>query len=484
MIKKKQKSTMNKIAIHISRVLIFIFSINCSAQVKHPNIVYVFADQWRAQATGYSGDRNARTPNLDKMASDGLNFVNAISCEASCTPYRASLMTGQYPTTHGLILNDLRLNPGAESLGKQFKGAGYNTAYIGKWHLDGPYREAFIPKERRQGFDYWKVMECTHDYLNSYYYENTPLKKEWEGYDAHAQAKDACAYIKKHAKDDKPFCLFLSWGPPHFPYKEVPQKYLDLYADKSKILLRPNVPENVKTTALDQLQGYYAHIAALDEAMGWILKTIKDQGIEENTIVVFTADHGDMLGSHGRYYKSVWYDEATCVPFLLKYPAIKGSKGKKISMPINTPDIMPTLLGLCNIPIPYEVEGNDFSKIITGKEKELDYSALIVSPTKNVAGFEFRGVRTKNFTYIKDLKGPLYLFDNVNDPYQMNNLVNKASFDSIQHEMEKRLSNALRVANDDFLPEYRYLDKFGIYLTPGGYPPFGENYPSLSDSLK
>ncbi|MDP4240968.1 MAG: DUF4976 domain-containing protein, partial [Bacteroidota bacterium] len=177
-----------------------------------------------------------------------------------------------------------------------------------------------------------------------------------------------------------------------------------------------------------------------------------------------------------------WYDEATCVPFLLRYPAIKGSEGRRITMPINTPDIMPTLLGLCNIPIPYTVEGNNFSEIITGKEKERDYSALIVSPTKNVAGIEFRGVRTSRYSYVKDLKGSIYLFDNIKDPYQMNNLVNKPSDDSIQNDMEKRLSTALRLADDDFLPEYKYLDKFGIFLTPGGYPPFEDNYPSLSAS--
>lgn len=475
---------MSKITICISGILYFISSFNCFGQLKHPNVVYVFADQWRSQATGYSGDKNARTPNLDKMAGDGINFLNAISCQASCTPYRASLMTGQYPTTHGLILNDLRLNPEAETLGKQFKRAGYNTGYIGKWHLDGYFREEFVEKDRRQGFDYWKALECTHDYFNSHYYEDGPVQKTWEGYDAHAQAKEACAYIKDHAKDDKPFSLFLSWGPPHDPFKQVPQKYLDLYSDKTKISLRPNVPDNSRNTALNELQGYYAHIAALDEAMGWILETIKNQGIEENTIVVFTSDHGDMLGSHGRSRKGVWYDESTCVPFLLKYPAITGSAGRKISMPINTPDIMPTLLGLCKIAIPYQVEGNDFSKIVRGKEKELDYSALIVSPTKNVAGIEFRGVRTDRFTYIKDLKGPLYLFDNTKDPYQMNNLVNTSSLNSLQNDMEKRLANALRLANDDFLPEYRYINKFNIYLNPVGYHPYGRYYPSLPDSLK
>ena len=132
---------------------------------RSPNIVYVFADQWRAQATGYAGDPNLKglTPNLDRLAAEGVNFTHAVSTCPVCTPYRASMLTGQYPLTNGLFLNDLSLNPDAVSIGKVLKGVGYNTAYVGKWHVDGKGRGSYIPKERRQGFDYWKVLECTHN---------------------------------------------------------------------------------------------------------------------------------------------------------------------------------------------------------------------------------------------------------------------------------------------------------------------------------
>ncbi|HPO36806.1 MAG TPA: sulfatase-like hydrolase/transferase, partial [Kiritimatiellia bacterium] len=127
-----------------------------------PNVVFVLADQWRAQACGYAGDPNLRgmTPTIDRLAAESANLTHAVSCCPVCSPYRASLLTGQYPLTNGLFLNDVCLSTRATSLAQACTRAGYDTAYIGKWHLDGHGRSAYIPPERRQGFDYWKVREC------------------------------------------------------------------------------------------------------------------------------------------------------------------------------------------------------------------------------------------------------------------------------------------------------------------------------------
>ncbi len=144
---------------------------------RKPNVVFIFADQWRAQAAGYAGNRDVRTPNLDKLAGQGVNFSNAVSCCPVCSPLRASLMTGRYPLSHGVFLNDVRLSNEAVSVAQAFGAAGYKTGYIGKWHLDGNSRTAFIPRERRQGFEFWKAFGCTHNYNNSFYYgdENVRL---------------------------------------------------------------------------------------------------------------------------------------------------------------------------------------------------------------------------------------------------------------------------------------------------------------------
>jgi len=132
-----------------------------------PNVVFLLADQWRAQAAGFAGNADVITPNLDRLAAAGINFTNAVSCCPVCSPYRGSLMTGQYPLTHGVFVNDVQLSNKAVSIAQAYKAAGYDTAYIGKWHLDGRGRSNFTPPERRQGFEFWRALECTHNYNNS-----------------------------------------------------------------------------------------------------------------------------------------------------------------------------------------------------------------------------------------------------------------------------------------------------------------------------
>ena len=131
---------------------------------KKPNIVYILVDQWRAQATGYAGDKNVYSPNLDRLASQSVNVKNAISGTPVCTPHRASLMTGQYPLTNGVFMNDVLLDTNATTIAKVYKKHGYTTGFVGKWHIDGHGRNTYIPPTRQQGFGYWKALECTHDY--------------------------------------------------------------------------------------------------------------------------------------------------------------------------------------------------------------------------------------------------------------------------------------------------------------------------------
>ena len=167
---------------------------------KKPNIVYILADQWRASATGYAGDPNVKTPNLDKLAGESLNFVNSVSVCPVCTPHRASLMTGRFPTSTGMFLNDAALPSEELCMAEIFADAGYDTGYIGKWHLDGHGRHVFVPPKRRQGWDYWKGAECDHNYIKSHYYAgNSPDKQFWPGYDAFAQTKDAQQYLNSKA---------------------------------------------------------------------------------------------------------------------------------------------------------------------------------------------------------------------------------------------------------------------------------------------
>lgn len=439
---------------------------------RRPNLVFILGDQWRAQATGYAGNTQVRTPNLDKLAAESINFANAVSGCPVCCPYRASLMTGRYPLTHGVFLNDVRLNTDAVSIAQTFNKAGYDTGYIGKWHLDGRDRSAFTPKQRRQGFKFWKAFGCTHNYNNSFYYADENVKLKWNGYDAIAQTNEANRYIREHA-GVKPFALFLSWGPPHAPYQTAPEKYRKLFSESS-IKLRPNVPKKFEAQARKALAGYYAHIAALDDCIGQILRTLKQSRIEKDTILVFTSDHGDMLYSQGGQKKQQPWDESILVPFLLRYPAQFGRKGKTIDIPINTPDIMPTLLGLSDIEIPETIEGDDFSGFLTGTENPQDDATLISCPspfgqwTRARGGREYRGIRTSRYTYVRDLKGPWLLYDNRKDPYQINNLCNNPKYSELQKKMEALLAKKLKQTNDQFLPGPEYIKKWGYVVGKNG----------------
>ena len=457
--------------------LAFSASVHAAAAARPPNILLVVADQWRAQAFGYAGDPNVKTPHFDAFEKECVNFTQAVSGTPVCTPMRASLLTGQRPLTHGLFINDVPLNPEAVTMAKLLGAQGYATGVIGKWHVDGHGRSNFIPRERRQGFEYWKVLECTHAYNNSPYYADGPEKLKWEGYDAIAQTADAQRYIEAQAKAGKPFLLYLAWGPPHNPYETAPAKYKAMY-DPAKLQLRPNVPAAAEAQARRDLAGYYAHCTALDDCFAELLATLKTAGVADNTIVLFTADHGDMLGSHALIRKQKPYEESARVPMLFRLPAALGIKARRVDGTINTEDLLPTLLRLCNIAVPKTVEGFDFTGYLRGGADPSGGAAVIqcASPfgefTRAVGGREYRAVRTKTHTFVRDLNGPWLLFDNVADPYQLRNLVNDPAHAQLQAKLDAELERKLAEARDEFRPGADYIRKWGYAVNATGTMPY------------
>ncbi len=457
----------------------FLFYINAEAQEKKaPNIVYIIVDQWRAESTGFNGNKDVITPNIDRIASQSVNLKNAVSGMSVCTPYRAQLMSGLYPTTSGVFMNDVMLDTRLTTIAKVYKKHGYDTGFIGKWHIDGHGRENFIPENRHQGFDYWKTLECTHDYNRSHYYiENSPVKETWDGYDALAQSDDASNYIQAHAHFAKPFMLFVSLGPPHDPYQSAPEKYKALYRDK-KILLNPNVPDSVREKIDFDIRGYYSHMSAIDAGIGKIWNAIQTSGISENTIFVFTADHGDLMGAHGQRNKQQPYNESIKVPFLLSYPKVFGLQSQSSNVLLNSPDIMPTLLSLSQLPVPESVEGKDLSGILKGTEKDKIKATLIscVQPfgqwRRAVGGKEYRGVYTKDYTYVRDLNGPWLLFDNKKDPYQMNNIIGQRDYEKVQKSLDRELFKILKKLHDEFKPGLEYVKKWNYVIDDTGTIPY------------
>jgi arylsulfatase A-like enzyme len=476
--------------------LLLCFTAACGGRAsgaeRKPNLLIIVADQWRAQAFGFAGDPNVKTPNLDRLAAASVSVTNAISGCPVCSPFRASLLTGQRPLTHGVFVNDVPLSPNAITLAKVLKNTGWDTGAIGKWHVDGHGRSAFIPPERRQGFDYWKAMECTHDYNHSAYFGDTPEKQFWKGYDAFAQTEDAARYIREHAHRPKPFFLLLAWGPPHNPYETAPEGFRRLYRAED-IQLRPNVPGSAAAQARKDLAGYYAHCAALDKCVGKLWQVLVETGVERDTILVFTSDHGDMLGSQGNERKQRPWDESIRIPLLIHYPAGLGEHGQVSSALINAEDLMPTFLGLCapntehGIPehgvpasagqfplIPTAMEGFDYSKFLRTGSGPVPDAALLscVAPfgewTRKLGGREYRGIRTGRYTYVRDLNGPWLLYDNERDPYQTTNLCNQPEAHALQAQLDKVLKDKLRASGDEFLPAETYMKKWGYTIDEHG----------------
>lgn len=429
-----------------------------------PNLLFVFGDQWRRQAMGFMNEDPVLTSCIDQFAQQSLVFTNAISSCPVCSPYRASLLTGRYPTSNGVNTNDVQLPAAEVTIAEVLKQAGYDTGYIGKWHLDGGPRNGFTPPGRRQGFNFWYANECFHNHFELFYYRDTAEPITGHGWQPDHETNIVIDYIKTHRKD-KPFALFLSWGAPHtlegvtrpdpsgnLWHYGAPERFEALYKGKP-LPRRPNVPDNY---AEEDLPGYFGSITSLDENFGRLLACLDEQGLTENTIVVLTSDHGEMMGSHRRMTKAIWYEESIGIPFLIRYPGhVKAGRENLIFSDV---DVMPSLLGLMGLPIPKAVEGTDFSRAMRGELVTKPESALIevFALGRLNASWGWRGIRTPRYTYVvyvgnEDREEVLY--DNVTDPYQMNPKYAQKGKYPLDAALWQELKRWLEKTNDPWVTE-------------------------------
>ncbi len=276
-----------------------------------PNLVFVFSDQQSSDMLGCYGNRQIVTPQLDRFASQGVRFAHCISNSPLCTPYRGVLLSGMHPLRNGAMENDIRMVAGDGGyFGEVLRDSGYRTGYIGKWHLYGGDRVRPIPPGRdRYGFEgTFLSNNCTvvFDENRAYYWDEQGQRKKYGDWEPYAQTRQAMRFIDDNA--DKPFALFLSWHPPHNwspvnpPAKGpedgygAPADLLELY-DPDKIEVRgncENTPSHRKV-----YRGHMAMCTSLDRAFGWLMDKLREKGLSDNTIVVYTSDHGDTLLSHG-----------------------------------------------------------------------------------------------------------------------------------------------------------------------------------------
>lgn len=481
---------MKKLFIHNLSLgaLVAFYSFTSMAQEQtSPNLVFVFPDQMRGQAMGFLGEENVKTPVLDKFAGEGIYFTQAVSNYPVCSPTRAMLMTGQHPIRNKVLANctsitaefDCELQETARCWSDVLKEQGYSLGYIGKWHLDSP-QEPFIPTynnkgrvkwndwcppERRHGFDYWHAYGTYDRHLRPMYWDTHASRDSFKFYDEWGPAHEADRAIdfirnegNKFRVDGQPFALVVSMNPPHTDYNQVPDKYKKLYEDipVESFINKPNIPSagsRMGDYYRNNIKNYYACISGVDEQFGRILKALEEQNLTENTIVVFTSDHGDCMGIHEENHKNIYYEESMRIPLLIRYPA--KLKPRYDDLLISTIDIYPTLLGLMafNSIIPTEVEGQNFAGYLqNGKGKEPN-SQWYLKIDNGIVDTGKRGIRTKRYTYViirnEDDVNEVVLFDRENDPYQLNNIAGKKP--KLEKQLKKELMKWLKKFNDPYI---------------------------------
>jgi arylsulfatase A-like enzyme len=454
--------------------------------VNKTNLVIVFPDQMRAHAMGFMNEDPVYTPVLDDFAKESLVLKQAVSNYPVCSPFRAMLMTGKYPFSNKVTNNCLSTTePFGVELQKSdrcysdvLKDKGYSLGYIGKWHMEAPKapyidcannkgREKWnewTPPERRHGFDFWYAYN-TYDYHNRpLYWSNDAGRNDFHYVDQWGPEHEADLAIKyinnqggKYRDPNKPFALVVSMNPPHTPYHLVPDKYKKPYADMTddELINRKNVKPGSKgeKEALKSLRDYFAMCTGVDEQFGRILKGLKDAGLEKDTIVLFTSDHGNCLGSHNEATKNVHWEESMRIPFLIRFPGRIGPGTDNLL--ISVPDIYPTLLELMGFKndIPAQVEGTSYAKQLTGGGGPRPDAQLYMWVPKGKGKYGRRGVRTARYTMMiskmPDEPVETFLHDNVSDPYQLQNIAEDRP--GVIKELTGKLNAILKKLNDPWL---------------------------------
>lgn len=461
-----------------------------STRNRPPNILFILPDEWRAQALGCMGNSDVSTPNLDRLASEGVLFRQTLANTPVCCPARADMLTGTYAHKNGMIANDLRLRESAVTLGTLFAQAGYRTGFVGKWHLDGgPRLPGFIPPgPRRHGFEYWAANECNHNYFYNWFFRDANVPIISERYEPEFWTDLATEFL--YESQNAPFFLMLSIGAPHDPYL-APQKYLDRYRPQ-QLKMRANWVQGVRGGTREDIAGYYAAATAIDDQIGHLLQTLRQLNLERETIVFFASDHGNMLGSHGKILKRKPWEESIRVPGIMRYPGVIPA-GRKTEALFSHVDFAPTLLSLCGIPVPENMQGVDLSPVARGESEKGPAEVFFQIFGPYHAGNVDRGwraIRTDQYLYARWSTGPWLLYNLKNDPDELKNLVNDNSQQSLLRELDQRLTRRMNELGDswdfdwqDPVEDAGRLYNYRTFYTVQEYLEWAKKHPELTKRL-
>jgi len=441
-----------------------------------PNLLFVFPDQMRGSAMGFLGEEPVNTHMLDQFARESVVLPEAVSTYPLCSPARATLMTGQYPHKNGVLQNCRKgranqLSVNTRCWSDVLADKGYSLGYIGKWHLDAPHPPYILPNfkwnewcppHRRHGFDFWYGYGGYSDHFQPLYWGPAAARDEYhfvKQWGAEHDADMAIRYIRNedglYRKENQPFALVVSINPPHPPYSKVPKKYVKPYEEMSleDLCSRPNIPPATFPMGKryrKNIRYYYAAISGVDEQFGRILRTLDEAGLVEDTIVVFTSDHGDLLGIHNKRSKNNIYEESFRVPFLIRWPGHlqPGSN----SLLFASPDVYPTLLGLMGFKdnIPSSVQGTDYSSALLGQMADEPEGQLYYGPGA-IRHWGWRNERYKlEVIRHKADQEVIRLFDRVNDPYELENIA--LQNDALVQQLRIAMNRKLQEIGDPWAP--------------------------------
>lgn len=418
-----------------------------------PNVVVFFTDQQRWDTTGVHGNPLDLTPNFDRMVNLGTHVHNMFTCQPVCAPARASLQTGLYATRTGVYQNSIALRKEEKTLAHYFKGAGYRTGYIGKWHLadDDP-----VAPDQQGGYDYWlgaNVLEFTSTPYQTVLYDKDCQEVRLPGYRIDALTDAAIRYIDQHKED--PFFLTISYIEPHH------QNHIDDYVApdgyRERFTGRWLPPDLLALggSSGQHIGGYFGLIKKLDEALGRILDALKSLGLADNTIVAYTSDHGCHFKTRNSEYKRSCHDSSIRVPTGFTGPGFTG--GGRLQEMVSLVDIAPTLLDAAGIPVPDQMDGRSILPLIRKENVDWPEEVFVQISESGIA----RAVRTKRWKYCvecKDAKWPFasssdhyteaYLYDLESDPYELRNLIGYESHQKVAAVMRERLLRRMREAGE------------------------------------
>ncbi|MHA2610720.1 MAG: sulfatase family protein [bacterium JZ-2024 1] len=426
---------------------------------RKPNILFILTDDQRWDTLGVYGNRSIKTQNLDGLAREGALFLNGFVAAPLCCPSRATFLTGLYPHQTGIVSNEkgrTTIPEGVKTVADYLNEAGYITGFVGKAHLDGgPYRWGFreapvyLPGGGSRHQNPMLIVEGNQRALPGKIHQNEYAEEEYQSNPGEPQKVEglitpifvdaAIRFLERHRKDEKPFFLWVATTAPHTPYYNDPKfPYL-------RVLIQPPLGFPDPVLSSEDWEGYYSTISHLDDHLGRLFHKVKELGLEENTVIIFSSDNGYMMGSHQRKGKSIWYEESVRVPWIIKWKG-KIPAGSIISTPVSSVDFLPTVLEIADIPVPLEYEGKSILHalgITPGPVREVVYSEVRggggIKQKPGRRGYNtpllWQMVRTEEFKYVWLSNGEEILYDLRKDPKEMRNVAGEEEYSGVMGQM-------------------------------------------------